>query len=104
MLLSKVTTPDAKPKSAYTQEEYTAELVLLWEDVVRTVYLKEPGPYAPGIALEAWEGTNMTPLRYVIFIASPRMATNMILRGQKAREKRWVKWLKSKGVSPKEDD
>lgn len=100
MTLSKQKLPDSKPKSAYTQEEYTTELVALWEDVVRTVYLKQPGAYAPGIALEAWEGTNMTPLRYVIFIASPRMVTNMILRGQKAREKRWDKWLKSKGVTP----
>jgi hypothetical protein len=88
-----------KPKSEYTKEEYTAELVALWEDVVRRVYLKEP---TPGVGLQnaedAWSGTNMTPIRYVIWIASPKMLTNMIHRGQKAREKRWAKWLKEKGV------
>lgn len=88
-----------RPKSGYTKDEYTAEVVRLWEDVVRTVYLKVPtvGAASPE-AERAWDGTTMTPIRYVMWLASPHHPANMILRGQKAREKRWKKWLKGHGL------
>lgn len=90
-----------KPKSEYTKEEYTAEVIALWEDVVRTVYLKEPTA-AKAMAEDAWEGTNMTPIRYVVFVADPTNLTNQILRGQKAREKRWASWMEARGQNVKD--
>jgi hypothetical protein len=83
-----------KSKSEYTEEAYVKEVIALWEEVVREVYLKEPGSgNGLKLAKEAWEGTNMVPLHYVCFIADPKNLTNAISRGQKAREKRWTKWL-----------
>ena len=78
--------------------EYIKEFTALWEDMVRTVYLKEPGNYAKDMAIEAWRGTKMSPLQYVLFIGNPAFITNMILRGQKAREIRWRKWTKKHGT------
>jgi hypothetical protein len=83
-----------KTKSEYTKEEYVKELVSLWEDAVRVVYLKQPTNYGDELAQRAWDGTNMTPIRYVMRVADPKYVTNMIGRGQKAREKRWNKWVK----------
>lgn len=83
----------------YTKDQYTAELIALYEDVVRRVYLKEINSPVAELAQEAWEHTTMSPLGYVVFIASPKMLTNRIERGQKAREKRWAKWLKEKSAT-----
>jgi hypothetical protein len=86
-----------KAKSEYIRSEYITEFINLWEEVVRQVYLKEPGKgNALKIATDGWNGTNMSPLSYVVFVADPKNLTNMILRGQKAREKRWTKWLEMK--------
>jgi len=83
-------------KMSIRQAAYTKHVICLWEEVVRTVYLNEPSDcYAQEMALEAWEQTNMSPLEYVIHIANPRSLTNKVLKGQKAREKRWDKWLKA---------
>lgn len=81
-----------KLKSEYQKDAYIAELVSLWASVVREVYLKEP-LHAQRVAEDAWHGTNMTPLRYVETFADPKHLTNRIQRGQKAREKRWTRWI-----------
>jgi len=78
------------------QTAYMKHVISLWKEVVRTVYLNEPSDtYAQEMALEAWEHTSMSPLEYVVHIANPRNLTNKVLRGQKAREKRWDKWRKA---------
>jgi hypothetical protein len=48
-----------KTKSEYTKEEYVKELVSLWEDAVRVVYLKQPTNYGDELAQRAWDGTNI---------------------------------------------
>lgn len=79
------------------KDQYTQDVITLWEDAVRVVYRKEPpAGVAPREAEMAWDHTGMAPLEYVVFIADPKKATNQIARGQKAREKRWKAWLKSK--------
>lgn len=76
-----------------TKDQWISEVMKLWCDVVRVVYLKE-ATGAAEVAERGWEGVNMTPLSYVIFVANPHNLTNQVVRGQKAREKRWKKWLK----------
>jgi hypothetical protein len=42
-----------------------------------------------------WDETALTPKRYVASRLNPSFATNRVIRGQKAREKRWDKFAKS---------
>ena len=90
-----------KIKSEYNKQEYLDELVDLWVDVCNKVYKGSPkGKFAIDNILKheaerAWEGTNYTPLEYVLRYADPKNVTNQIGHGQKAREKRWDKWVEN---------
>jgi len=91
-----------KSKSEYNKKDYLSELVSLWVDVCAKVYLikwKEIDFAIENIFREeaerAWEGTNFSPLEYVVRYADPKNVTNQIIRGQKAREQRWDEWLKN---------
>lgn len=68
-----------KTKSEYNKKEYLDELVALWVDVCRKVYKRKMkeidfamGDILKHEAEQAWEGTNYTPLQYVIRYADPK--------------------------------
>jgi hypothetical protein len=78
------------------KDNFVEEFVALWDNVLQTVYLKtSPTCVAEKEAVEAWLHTTMNPLEYIRFVADPHKATNWIARGQKAREKRWEKWIRT---------
>ena len=86
-----------KTRAKYTEQEYKEELRCLWREMLSVVYLKKLSEYDfIGDTDKAWMHTDMTPLQYIVWIANPSKFTNQILRGQKARELRWKKWIKEK--------
>lgn len=91
-----------KTKSEYNKQEYLDELVALWVDVCGKVYRRKWKEIDFAIdnilkheAEQAWDGTNYTPLQYVLRYADPKNVTNQIGHGQKAREQRWDEWVKN---------
>jgi hypothetical protein len=90
-----------------SRSEWEAEFRRLYASLLAEVYLIDPDGLSDwqkaGTSEEverAWTGTNFTPLRYVSFVHSPLQLTNMIGRGQKARERRWRKWCATHGIPP----
>jgi hypothetical protein len=79
-----------------TEAEYAKEFHDLWDDLLRTVYLKESTEAGRNQAEKMWSDTMMTPMAAVIFLGNPNNPANVVIKGQKARLKRWRAWLKSK--------
>jgi len=74
-------------------EEFVWTLTSLWDQMCEMVYLKE-GQLDRERVLHIWNETKYSPLQYIQFYGDPKLLTNRIGRGQKAREKRWGKWWK----------
>lgn len=82
------------------RENHLREVAALWLNMVSEVYLVklEKIKFDKEHAIFCWYHTTYSPLDYVMMIGDPSNVTNQIIRGQKAREKRWRKWVKQHEV------
>lgn len=79
-----------------SEGEFIEKYVKLVDSLVRQVYCREVENNAEVIeeAREMFRETAMTPLQAVMRYHSPKHVGNKVLRGQKAREARYRRWVK----------
>lgn len=81
-----------------TEQEYVEEYIRIFDSLMKDVYLRSlTAAERDFLAQEGatnYDLTNLSPLDVVIWLGDPDKITNQIERGQKARMKRYRKWLK----------
>ena len=90
-----------------TKTKFVEEAVKIWVDICLTVYLFDKNKLHMDEITKDFEfvfdHTTYSPFGAACYFADPTHFTNQVVFGQKARVKRWKKWLVRNEVSKYSD-
>lgn len=86
-----------------TKNKFVEETVKIWTDICVNVYLFDKQKlHIEDVTKDfefVFDHTTFSPFGAACYFADPTHLTNQVRIGQKARVKRWVKWLVKNEVS-----